>query len=129
MGLSFGYGFQFALGNGVLLTPNAGTDEAVFASCPVQNNRTAYQGYSCVGCVDSNDSPVSNATNYKAISDTFRCSDLVAQAICATASVHTSTGRRKYGQFAHYQYCNCPVARMYKRAFLPDTPQWKWERN
>lgn len=117
--VSFGYGFQFALGpasspespSAVRLQPNAGFAEAAFVSCPGSADD------SCYDCVEEASSPVDG----HAISLAFACSNAWATQVCELASYRGTP----YGKFAHYSECNCPVSGWYLARYLPNTSAFK----
>ncbi|CAK9068583.1 unnamed protein product [Durusdinium trenchii] len=126
-GLSFGYGFQFALGpktedpdspRAVRLTPNAGHSEAAFVSCPGAPDDTCYD------CVDPPSIHPSNETPHKSTSFTYACSNAWAIQVCSLASYNGTV----YGQYSHYSECNCPVSSWYRAKFLPDTPSFRSQK-
>eukprot|EP01060_Flectonema_neradi_P025677 TRINITY_DN34494_c0_g1_i1.p1 TRINITY_DN34494_c0_g1~~TRINITY_DN34494_c0_g1_i1.p1 ORF type:complete len:517 (+),score=82.98 TRINITY_DN34494_c0_g1_i1:66-1616(+) len=113
--LSVGYGFQFSLGT--KLTPNGGISESEYVVCP---NNPKECSTTCIG-----DSQLSDS-NWEGIGTIFKCADLLSQRVCRKAK--TKDGR-SYGKYAHYTSCNCPIARLFKNKYLPDTPQWEYDRN
>ena len=115
--LSVGYGFQFSLGG--KLTPNAGNTEDEYIVCP--NSPPSQCSSTCL------DKPqVASPPDWKGISTVFKCADLLSQRVCKKA---TTADGRPYGKFAHYTSCNCPISRLYKYTYLPDSPQWEYDRN
>ena len=115
--VSFGYGFQFALGpalqagdsrkRAVRLQPNAGFAEAAFVACPGSSDD------SCSDCVDE----PSGELDGHAISLSFACSTAWATQVCGLASYQGTT----YGKYGHYSECNCPVSGWYLARYLPNT--------
>jgi hypothetical protein len=137
--LSFGYGFQFALGppGHTLLEGDLSPDEAAFVRCAGKGSSD------CRGCVappanastPSDEAALLSSTRFDAalpapsidsIPQVMLCADSWAQLICKHATTPNGTRYTKFGQFTA---CNCPVAAFYKEQYLPSKPQYAFVRN
>ena len=115
--LSFGYGFQFALGRKARLAPSAGKGERVLVSCGTGTRCCIAQPSKC---------PKSRGSGSSSVDPTlFQCADKYARYICSRATYGPE--QKKYGPSA-YNQCICPVTAMYLTS-MGQQKQFSWTSN
>jgi hypothetical protein len=123
--VSLGYGFQFALGDDVLITPNAGSTELPVLICPFGISTVPVER-----CIEGGASGTPNVDpTPEEASAILACGTDLASRICALATYEVDNITFHYGSFTHINECNCPVSKLYYQEWLPDTPQWNQTRN
>jgi hypothetical protein len=105
---NIGWGFQFAVGNNVKLTPNAGNNELPLVVCPYGIDTVDLKS----SCVDTiSDAKRTEANTYVATNAIFTCASTIATRMCALANYTVDGVTTVYGAYLNYDQCNCEIAK------------------